>query len=162
MRNIQASGIGGYISLLNGLFICMARLAKTVHEKALIVVPLNYHLMVLYNEPWQLEPSSSKTVARRWLCLPLGHDFGWIKTLRIFQVSQFLMTTCSTSKLSSDGYEQHALAITAEQLQDRCMEINVSPINQDDLRWGIHRPLGLVGIFLCYTVSASVSPAWSK
>ena len=33
----------------------------------LIVVPQNYHLMVLNNELWQLEPSSFKTIARRLL-----------------------------------------------------------------------------------------------
>ena len=68
MKHIQAYGIGGYISLLNGLCNSMAYLAKIAHEKALIVVPLNYHLMVLNNEPRQLEPSSFKTVA--WRSLP--------------------------------------------------------------------------------------------
>ena len=128
MRNIEAYGIGGYISLLHGLCICIACLVKIAHEKVLIVLLLNYHLMVLNNEPLQLEPSSFKTVARRSLCLPLGHDFRWIKTLRIFQVSQFLMTNCCTSKLSSDGSQQHVLAIRVKQFQDRSMEVIVSPI----------------------------------
>ena len=50
------------IFLLHGLCICMACLAKIAHEKVLIVLLLNYHLMILNNEPWQLEPSSLKTV----------------------------------------------------------------------------------------------------
>ena len=137
----------GYISLLNGLFICMARLAKTAHKstkrwtsklscdgslqwalairakqfkdrcKEIIVSPTGPWLQVNQN----ITDFPGQSVPDEWL-LYLKIIVWWFWTTRP--------------------------GITAEQFQDRCIEINVSPINQDDLRWGIYRPLGLVGIFL--------------
>ena len=63
--------------------------------------------------------------------------FKWIEIITILQVGQFLTTNCSTSKLSADGSVQRALAIRAEQFQDRCMESDTSPIKPEELRSGV-------------------------
>ena len=55
----------------------------------------------------------------------------------LFQTRQFLKTDCVTSKFSSDGTQQGAVAIRAEHFQERCKEADVSPIKPSELRTAV-------------------------